>query len=224
MNGFIRYDDPHYILENPHVATGLSLSNIRWAFVGTHEANWHPLTWMSHMLDCQLFGLNPGWHHAMSIAMHVTSALLLLRFLSMTTGRLWLSFAATALWAIHPLRVESVVWAAERKDVLSVMLGMATLVAYAHYAKRPSVARYVAMATLYVLSLLAKQTLVTLPFLLLLIDWWPLQRMAGDPAESRSIVVQVNCRKNTVTCIGAGCIRHRLFRTTNRRHGAEAFV
>jgi protein O-mannosyl-transferase len=181
QNDFIRYDDPDYLLNNPHVYTGLSWANVWWAFDGIHVENWHPLAWLSHMLDCQLFGLNPAWHHAISLALHVVSAILLLQFLRETTGKLGLSFVAAAIWAVHPLRIESVAWAAERKDVLSVLFGMACLAAYARYARRPSVAKYLLVGLLYGLSLLSKQTLVTLPFLLLLLDWWPLGRMPSIP-------------------------------------------
>ncbi len=179
QNDFIRYDDPDYLLNNPHVYTGLSWANVWWAFDGIHVENWHPLAWISHMLDCQLFGLNPAWHHAISLALHVGAALLLLQFLRETTGKLGRSFVAAAIWAVHPLRIESVAWAAERKDVLSVLFGMACLVAYARYARRPSVTRYSLVAGFFALSLLSKQTLVTLPFLLLLLDWWPLGRMSS---------------------------------------------
>ena len=131
FNGFIRYDDPAYLLDNKLVQSGLSAANVRWAFEGIHVSNWHPLTWLSHMLDCQLFGLDPAWHHLESVALHAIAAMLLLHFMTTTTRQPGRSFIAAALWAIHPLRVESVAWAAERKDVLSVLFGLACLVAYA---------------------------------------------------------------------------------------------
>ena len=133
---FIRFDDPQYILDNPHVTSGLSLDNIVWAFRSGHTGNWHPLTWISHMVDVQLFGLKAGGHHLVNLTLHIANAVLLFLFLSQVTGALWRSAAVAALFAIHPLHVESVAWVAERKDVLSTFFFLLTLLAYAKYTRR----------------------------------------------------------------------------------------
>src|SRR5437870_9042183 len=133
---FITFDDPHYVTANPRVATGLTPGNFVWAFRTGHAANWHPLTWLSHMADVELFGLNPGWHHLTSLCFHVANTLLLFLALSRMTGALWRSASVAALFALHPLHVESVVWISERKDLLSALFFMLTLVAYARYTSR----------------------------------------------------------------------------------------
>jgi tetratricopeptide (TPR) repeat protein len=186
-NGFINYDDPGYVFENPHVASGLSQENIRWAFTAIHMSNWHPLTWISHMIDCQFFGLDPRGHHFTSLALHILNTLLLFFFLARTTGAHWRSCCVAALFALHPLHVESVAWVAERKDVLSAFFWMLTIWAYAGYAKRPGHARYVLVALIFALGLMAKGMLVTLPFVLLLLDYWPLGRFtsAGERTDRR---------------------------------------
>jgi len=187
---FVNYDDDIYVYKNPLVFSGLTLRGLRWAFTGSHAVNWHPLTTISHMLDCQLFGLNPGGPHFVNVLLHTIAVLLLFRVLwQMTggpsrTGSIWPSAFVAAVFAIHPLRVESVAWIAERKDVLSGVFFMLTLGAYACYVRRPTVGRYIAMSILYGLGLMAKPMLVTLPFVLLLLDYWPLQRLS---LERRSI-------------------------------------
>ena len=173
---FINYDDPLYVTENPVVQGGLSAQGLAWAFRTGYAANWHPLTWLSHMLDCQLFGLAAGSHHLMSLALHVANALLLFSVLRRMTGALWPSGAVAALFALHPLHVESVAWVAARKDVLSTFFWMLTLWAYVRYAHSPTRGRMAAVALFLMLGLLAKPMLVTLPLLLLLLDWWPLRR------------------------------------------------
>ena len=183
---FVAYDDRSYILETPQVRAGLSWPGVLWALSAFHLANWHPLTWMSHMLDVTLFGLAPGGHHVMNLLLHTATTCLLLLFLVWTTGRPWPSAFAAGLFALHPLHVESVAWVAERKDVLSAFLGMATLIAYAHYVRAPSTRRYVAALVLFALGLAAKPMLVTLPFALLLLDYWPLGRLgASESGTSR---------------------------------------
>ena len=182
-HGFINFDDDTYISENPQVLRGLTWSGARWAFTSTAEGNWHPLTWLSHMLDAQLFGTWPGGHHATSVVLHALSALLLFLALLHMSGALGPSALVAALFALHPLRVESVAWAAERKDVLSGLFWMATLLAYSWYARRPAVGRYALVLGTFVLGLLAKPMLVTLPFVLLLLDRWPLERLGS--AEGR---------------------------------------
>src|SRR5882762_2671643 len=133
-NGFVNYDDPEYVTENPHVQTGLTARNIRWAFTSQHGGNWHPLTSLSHMVDVQLFGLKAGWHHAVNLLFHVANVALLYLLLQGLTGQTWRSASVAALFAVHPLHVESVAWVAERKDVLSGFFGLLTLMAYAKYA------------------------------------------------------------------------------------------
>jgi tetratricopeptide (TPR) repeat protein len=184
---FLTWDDPPYVTNNSHVRQGLSLSGIAWAFSAFHAANWHPLTWLSHMLDASLFGLDPRGHHATSIALHAANTILLYAFLLRATGARWRSALAAALFAVHPLHVESVAWVAERKDVLSTLFWLLTLHFYVSYVKNPGLSRYLAVAASLSLGLMAKPMLVTLPFVLLLLDAWPLRRLDPQaPADSRS--------------------------------------
>jgi tetratricopeptide (TPR) repeat protein len=176
-NGFVAYDDPSYVQENPVVKLGLTADGVRWAFTTWTVANWHPLTWLSHMLDVQLFGVDPAWHHRENVLWHCANALLLLAFLHRTTGGWWRSALAAALFAVHPLRVESVAWISERKDVLSTFFFLLALLAYVAYVRRPSPLRYLAIALSFALGLLAKPMVVTLPAVLLLLDVWPLRRL-----------------------------------------------
>ena len=173
---FINYDDPPYVTDNAHIKTGLSAENVWWAFTHIHSHNWHPLTSISHMLDCQLFGLNAGAHHLVNVGLHIATALLLFLLLELLTARVWSSAFVAAVFAIHPLHVESVAWISERKDVLSGLFFVLTLVAYVRYAARSTAARYVTMSILFLLGLMSKPMLVTLPFILLLLDYWPLKR------------------------------------------------
>jgi tetratricopeptide (TPR) repeat protein len=173
---FINYDDDVYVYDNPMVARGLTLKGLVWAFF-FHAYNWHPLTWLSHMLDCQLYGLHPSGHHLTNVLLHTATVIALFLVLRQMTGALWRSAFVAALFAIHPLRVESVAWVAERKDVLSGLFFMLTIGAYARYARRPwSPARYGLVMLLFALGLMCKPMLVTLPVVLLLLDYWPLQR------------------------------------------------
>lgn len=173
---FINYDDNEYVTQNAFVQRGLSWEGIRWAFSSGHAANWHPLTWLSHMLDFQLFGLKPGWHHLMNLLFHIANTLLLFLVLQWMTKALWQSAFVAALFALHPLHVESVAWAAERKDVLSTFFWMLTVGAYCYYVERPGIGRYMFVLLFFALGLMAKPMLVTLPFVLLLLDYWPLGR------------------------------------------------
>lgn len=175
-NDFINLDDPGYITENYHVQSGISLKNIQWAFTTFALSNWHPLTMISHMLDWSLFGANASGHHLVSLLLHIGAVIFLFLFLNKTTNNLWSSAFAAALFALHPLRVESVAWAAERKDVLSMFFGMTTLYAYAYYVENPRISKYLLCLTLFTLSIMSKPMLVTLPFVLLLLDYWPLGR------------------------------------------------
>src|SRR6266498_81545 len=177
---FINYDDPRYVYENTKITSGLSLSGIAWAFTHIHSMNWHPLTTISHMIDCQLYGLRPGWHHFTNVLLHTVAVILLFLALQQMTRAFWRSTFVTAVFAIHPLRVESVAWIAERKDVLSGVFFMLTLLAYVHYVRLPSVGRYLVVVFVSACGLMSKPMLVTLPFVLLLLDYWPLDRMRGQ--------------------------------------------
>ena len=179
--GFINFDDNTYITENPMVQKGLTIPGMHWAFTHVWASNWHPLTWLSHMLDCQLYGLNAGGHHLTNVLLHTATVILLFLVLRRMTGHLWRSAFVAAVFAIHPLRVESVAWLAERKDVLSGLFFMLTLGAYIYYASRPwSPARYGLVVLLFALGLMCKPMLVTLPLVLLLLDYWPLNRLQSN--------------------------------------------
>src|SRR5215510_7097314 len=180
---FVNFDDHVYVYENPLVIRGVSTEGIIGAFTHTHARNWHPLTTLSHMLDCQLYGLNAGGHHLTNVILHTISVLLLFLVLKQMTDALWQSVLVAALFAIHPLHVESVAWIAERKDVLSAVFFMLTLAAYVQYTRAPCAVRYVLVAMLFALGLMAKPMLVTLPFVLLLLDYWPLGRIGGPKSE-----------------------------------------
>ena len=175
-NDFVNYDDPAYVTHNARVLSGLSWNNIRWAFTATVEANWHTLTWISHMADVQMFGLNPLGHHLVSVLLHAVNVLLLFFVLLRATGQVRCSAVVAALFAVHPLNVECVAWVAERKSLLSMLFLLLTLAAYGWYASRRSMGRYAAVALLFALALAAKPMVVTLPLLLLLWDYWPLRR------------------------------------------------
>jgi len=174
---FINYDDETYITKNLHVQTGLAFESIRWAFTSFHAGNWHPVTWLSHMLDIELYGLNPIGHHWVSLQIHLINTLLLFFILQYMTGALWRSAFVAALFALHPLHVESVAWVAERKNVLSTFFWMLTMLTYIHYTTRLSLYRYLLTLFFLMLGLMAKPMLVTLPFVLLLLDYWPLERL-----------------------------------------------
>ena len=173
---FITWDDDQYVTENPVVKEGLTWKGAKWAFVSLHASNWHPLTWLSHMLDSQLFQSQPSGHHLTNVVLHMANTVLLFLFWGQVTGAVWPSALVAALFAIHPMHVESVAWVSERKDVLSTFFWLATMCAYAWYAKGPSVARYGFIFILFALGLMAKPMLVTLPVVLLLLDYWPLRR------------------------------------------------
>jgi tetratricopeptide (TPR) repeat protein len=177
---FINYDDQRYVYENTKITNGLSFGSIAWAFTHIHSTNWHPLTTISHMLDCQLYGLRSGWHHFTNILLHTLAVILLFVALTKMTGAFWRSGFVAAVFAIHPLRVESVAWIAERKDVLSGVFFMLTLLAYLHYTRLPSVKRYLVVMLVLACGLMSKPMLVTLPFVLLLLDYWPLDRIRGQ--------------------------------------------
>ncbi len=205
---FVNYDDQAYVTENVHVQNGLTLENIKWAFLNPVSVNWHPLTVMSHMLDCQLFGLNPWGHHLINVLFHSLNAALVFVFLRRLTGATWRSLLVAALFAFHPLRVESVAWVAERKDVLSSFFGLLALIFYTRYARKrltvasrepkagmvpaldPQPATLDYMLTLFFLTLglLSKPMLVTWPFVMLLLDYWPLERF--HPGNAWRLVME----------------------------------
>jgi tetratricopeptide (TPR) repeat protein len=181
---FINLDDKLYVVENRFVSSGISLENVIWAFRSFHASNWHPLTWLSHMIDSEIFGLNPGMHHLVNVLLHLANSLLVFLVLYEMAGKLWRSAFVAFLFALHPLHVESVAWIAERKDVLSTLFWMLTIWCYCRYVKYSGTWRYVCALILFVMGLMAKPMVVTLPFVLLLLDFWPLQRLRLGNQES----------------------------------------
>jgi Flp pilus assembly protein TadD len=175
-HGFVAYDDDQYVYENLHIKDGLTPLSIKWAFTTFYYANWHPLTWLSHMLDYQLFGLNAGGHHIVNLLFHLASIILLFLILAKMTRKPWRSLIVSALFALHPLHVESIAWISERKDVLSTFLGLLAILFYIRYTEAPSIRRYAYIVSAFALGLMAKSMLVTIPFVLLLMDLWPLKR------------------------------------------------
>src|SRR6266516_6437307 len=175
---FIGLDDPDYVTGNPHVLSGITLANLRWAFVTNHAGNWHPVTWISLMLNSQYFGSGAGAFHAVNLLLHVANTLVLFLWLLRATGAKWRSALVATLFALHPLHVESVAWISERKDVLSTLFWMLALLGYTNYAKTGRISRYFIALLLLGIGLMAKPMLVSLPFVLLLLDYWPLGRFA----------------------------------------------
>jgi tetratricopeptide (TPR) repeat protein len=201
---FLTVDDPLYVVENPRVRAGLTGPGVLWALTTTHAANWHPLTWVSHMLDVQLFGLDPGAHHQVSLALHAANAVLLFLLLRGLTGAAWPSALAAALFAVHPLRVESVAWIAERKDVLAAFFWMATGLAYLRYVRSRRRAAYGATVALFALGLAAKPMVTTLPLVLLLLDFWPLGRfLPGRRAAAGGNAVRLLVEKLPLLALSA---------------------
>ena len=182
--GFVNFDDGEYVFKNPNVQHGFTLESIRWAFNVGHAGNWHPLTWFSHLLDWRLFGAKAGGHHVTNVLIHTLNVLLLFLVLLRMTGCLWRSAFVAAVFAIHPLHVESVAWVSERKDVLGAFFWLLTLWAYARYTDAPSTRRYLLVVLAFALGLMAKPMLVTLPVVLLLMDYWPLSRFSRSSLRS----------------------------------------
>jgi protein O-mannosyl-transferase len=180
---FLYYDDDVYVTKNTDIQPGLSWQGVKWAFTTGHAANWHPLTWLSLMLDCQLFGVKAGPMHIVNVLFHAANTILLFLVLSRITKGVWQSAFIAGLFALHPLHVESVAWIAERKDVLSTLFWLLTMLAYVWYVERRSAGRYILVLVLFAIGLMAKPMLVTLPFVLLLLDYWPLQRTRGQRTE-----------------------------------------
>jgi len=210
-HAFIGLDDYEYIIENPPVLRGLTLEGIRWAFTTFHAGNWHPLTWLSHMLDVELFGPSAGWHHRMNMLYHLLNTELLFLVLWRMTGGMWQSAFVAALFGVHPLHVESVAWVAERKDVLSTMFWILTMGAYLRYARRPDIGRYLLVTVVFAIGLMCKPMLVTLPFVLLLLDWWPLGRLAqadssGPPSRRLYVPVLFRLIWEKVPLLGMSAI------------------
>ena len=195
---FVNYDDQDYVTQNIHVQAGLTAETLAWAFTATEADNWHPLTWLSHALDCQLYGLKPSGHHLTSVLLHLLNVIILFLMFARSTGSTGRSFLVAALFALHPLNVESVAWVAERKNVLSTLFFLLTLGAYGWYAVKPSVKRYLGVAALFALGLASKPMVITLPFVLLLLDFWPLQRIQGwGPPISRDTRPRKNRKSRT---------------------------
>jgi tetratricopeptide (TPR) repeat protein len=188
-NQFVFFDDNLYITENPHVNSGLTWETVKWAFTSSYQANWHPLTWLSHALDVSVFGLNPVGPHLVNVLFHAINACLLFLLLQLATGFRWRSLMVAALFALHPINVESVAWAAERKNVLSTLFFLLALYAYERYARKPELRRYAWVVGLYALALMAKPQVITFPLLLVLWDYWPLGRVAArhDAVSAKNV-------------------------------------
>lgn len=181
---FVNYDDDRYVGDNIHVKSGLHWDTVRWAFTTYDEANWHPLTWLSHALDCQLYGVNPAGHHYTNVLLHALNVVLLFLVLVRASGSLWRSVAVAALFALHPINVESVAWVSERKNLLSLLFFLLTLGAYRWYALKPRIGPYLVVAFLFACGLMSKPQVITLPFVLLLWDYWPLRRMFSTNSDA----------------------------------------
>ena len=186
-NDFVNYDDDRLITENNYVQTGFNAQSVKWAFTNASLEYWHPLTWLSIMLEWRLFGTNAFFYHLISLLLHIGAALFLFLFLNKATKRFWPSAFVAALFALHPLRVESVAWASEHKDVLSMFFGMAALYAYAQYVEKSRLSKYVICLILFILSIMSKPTLLTLPCVLLLLDYWPFKRWQKTDAPAKSL-------------------------------------
>jgi protein O-mannosyl-transferase len=187
---FVNFDDRQYVTRNSHVQTGFTLENMRWAFTTKEACNWHPVTWLSHMLDCQIYGMNPGHHHMTNVLFHVLNTLLLFFIFKRISGSRWKSASVAALFALHPLHVESVAWVAERKDVLSTFFWMLTLWSYARYVESSRLDQYLLLILFYILGLMAKPMIVTLPLVLLLLDYWPLKRFQLWQSNNENPAIQ----------------------------------
>lgn len=199
---FVNIDDNQYVYKNPHVQQGLSTESVAWAFTTFEAANWHPLTWLSHMADVESFGLAAGWHHRVNVLLHLLNTALLFLVLHRMTGGLWQSAFVAGMFGVHPLHVESVAWVAERKDLLSTLFWILTMAAYLRYVRRPGVGRYILVVVSFALGLMCKPMLVTLPFVLLLLDWWPLKRV-GPGALSTPEVFRLFREKIPLVALSA---------------------
>ncbi len=182
--GFINLDDPVYVMENSHIQSGITLDGFRWAFSSTYAEFWHPLTWLSLMFDYQLHGLNAGGYHLTNLILHILSTLLLFWLFNRMTGAIWRSAFVAAFFALHPLHVESVAWIAERKDVLSAFFWMLTLCLYVYYTEKPVIKRYLPVVFFFVCGLMSKPMVVTLPVIMILLDYWPLGRFESQKLKA----------------------------------------
>jgi protein O-mannosyl-transferase len=201
---FVNYDDPRYVYQNTRITSGLNVSGLVWAFTHIHSENWHPLTTITHMLDCQLYGLNAGWHHLTNVLLHGAAAILLFFALQHMTGALWQSAFVAAVFTVHPLHVESVAWIAERKDVLSAVFFMLTMLVYVRYTRAPSIGRYLIVAFMFALGLMSKPMLVTVPLVLLLLDYWPLVRIKGPKSDRGRQLLRLIAEKIPLLALAAG--------------------
>jgi protein O-mannosyl-transferase len=188
---FLDFDDGPYVTGNIHVNTGLNLGNVVWAFTTFEQGNWHPVTWLSHMADCQVFGLRSGLQHLVNVLLHAANVLLLFLLLRRATGAVWRSFLVAALFAVHPLNVETVAWVAERKSLLSALFSLLTIAAYGWYVRRPSWKKYVVVVAAFALALMSKPMAVSLPLILLLLDYWPLERCADLPFRQKWVRLSI---------------------------------
>jgi Tfp pilus assembly protein PilF len=184
---FLNFDDQVYVTDNPQVRAGLTWNTVVWTFRTPEALDWHPMTWLSYALDSQMFGLNPAGYHTTSVLLHAANAVLLFLLLESATGLAWRSLAVAALFALHPINVESVAWIAERKTVLSMLFFLLALAAYGWYTRRPGIGRYLAVTVAYALGLMSKAQVITFPFALLLLDYWPLGRLAPHPARPHEV-------------------------------------
>ena len=185
-NGFVNLDDPDYVTRNPHVLAGLTWADVRWALGSSYpSSNWHPLTWISHMADVQMYGRNPAGHHFTSVLLHILGVVLLFLLIESATGRALRSAAVAALFAVQPLNVEAVAWISERKSVLCVLFFLLAIGAYGWYVKKPSVGRYLWVVLFFGLGITAKVMVIPFPFALLLLDYWPLKRLPGTDAQGK---------------------------------------
>jgi hypothetical protein len=200
---FVNYDDPRYVYQNTKITSGLNTTGIARAFTHIHAQNWHPLTTITHMLDCHIYAVNAGWHHFTNVLLHSLAVVLLFVAPEWMTGAVWQSAFVAAVFAVHPLHVESVAWIAERKDVLSAVFFMLCLFAYFRYTRAPSIARYLTVAFVVALGLMSKPMLVTLPFVLLLLDYWPLRRYKGQGSSAGRRVLQLVIEKIPLVALSA---------------------
>ena len=189
-NGFVNFDDGLYISENPNVNKGITIDSVIGAFTKPYMSNWHPVTWLSHILDCEIYGLKPTGHHITSVLIHIANSVLLFWVLLRMTRATWASAFAAGVFAVHPVHVESVAWAAERKDVLSGLFWILTMLAYARYAERPNFRRYSLVLLAFAMGLMSKPMVVTQPFVLLLLYWWPLERARNQKASTEWLIIE----------------------------------
>ena len=194
-NGFVNFDDSLYVTENQHVQSGLNAETIKWAFTAVVSSNWHPLTLISHAVDWSLFKDSAGGHHLISLFIHLAGSIILFLLLNRMSRMIWPSAFCAAFFALHPLRVESVAWAAERKDVLSMLFGLGSLYAYVDYVKKPQAGKYIICLALFIAALMSKPMLVTLPFVMLLIDYWPLERLQQSANRQKPPAVHADTGK-----------------------------